>query len=662
MSAILNFAEALEKVSNKPLTESIDIVEQIIKVVDKRKTESLSLTELEALMVSISISSVFNIVESMSPEEGVSLSFDEALSIAEVIGRLTEYEVSFSEELTITEILSRTIEYDIILSEVFNIVESLQKVMSISFTSALSITESLLKKFGCSFVDNINLSDSLLKTFDFKKIFSDLVSITEVLSKDIGKNFVPAEYNGAGYEYGDSSMTYSGVLSSNILTLVDSFSTIVCGGLCFDDTVALAEALSKETGKTLAEIFSILESVDKTTGTEARLSDNLSPLTEQFNKLIGLTFTENFVLEEIETPETVFTRVFSDPLLLSEEIRKDSVLSKKDSLLLAELLTSSYSKQITDDITLQENILILSDYQKILDDSILITETLRDKDMNVSISEVVSILDLIITKDIHKTFDADVISFIESLQTSTGLKMSETFDLAETLIKEILVKKGDALDIVENIKKEFYLSKIDITSLIDISKKHFNKKRQENIVITESLVRIPGLQKTELVSFSDTFKKGIEKQNIDGVEFSDLLSTTKTFKRSITDSIVFEEDMEVGKIKIIQDLFSISEALKRSISIKKGEVLVISEEIVKEADKKLVDEFDIADSFDRTTLYNVDLTDVVSLIESLRKERAITESDAFDLSAIISILEVEPFTSNKTVLLSKKGRTILITK
>ena len=122
--------------------------------------------------------------------------------------------------------------------------------------------------------------------------------------------------------------------------------------------------------------------------------------------------------------------------------------------------------------------------------------------------------------------------------------------------------------------------------------------------------------------------------------------------------------------RTLQDLFNISEIIKKGITIPQNEILVISEEKIKDIDKSLLEAITIAELYAKDAVYFVDLIEQVSLAETFTEKYDFLFSDAFFLADAISITEVESLQS-RTILLSgknaaiirtKSGKTILLTK
>ena len=223
---------------------------------------------------------------------------------------------------------------------------------------------------------------------------------------------------------------------------------------------------------------------------------------------------------------------------------------------------------------------------------------------------------------------------------------------------------SDVLGLSEMLTKDFSLTKQNAISIAEDFIKIYGTRKQETIQISEGRKHLYGLQNTESILFSEALIKEASKQHIESIIFSELLSSSSAFQRSILESLSAEENIttSVPSFKVISDLLTVNEIIKKDISIPKNEILIISEENIKDLGKNVLENLTIEELFQRESVYFVDLIDETSLAEILIETHGVLFSDAFTLSDLISTNQFETLggVHGQTIMKTKKDKTILL--
>jgi hypothetical protein len=207
---------------------------------------------------------------------------------------------------------------------------------------------------------------------------------------------------------------------------------------------------------------------------------------------------------------------------------------------------------------------------------------------------------------------------------------SEYLPLSEPILFEVNKKFIDTFLISDNIKTEQhkYYNLNDILSLI------------ENLNVVSNFTII----KNENITFNDN------------------ILTIKEYERFFNEFLTIRENIKPEVQKRLHDMMVISETVKKSYLLNKNESFIISEETTNGSSKQLNDSFNVNENL--TKHFQVRIIDDISIIEEFTKisEFNLSKTELLELEAAISFLQSEPFTSKKTVLITSKNKTILITK
>ena len=180
--------------------------------------------------------------------------------------------------------------------------------------------------------------------------------------------------------------------------------------------------------------------------------------------------------------------------------------------------------------------------------------------------------------------------------------------------------------------------------------------------MTESKQYLFDLRNIESIIFSEAFVKEASKQHIETLSCTDLLQTDNTFQRSIIDSLALTVNSSIISFKTISDLLAISEIIKKSINIPKNEILVISEEDIKNLGKNVLENLTIEELRQSESTYFIDLLDEASLLENIVKSQNINFSDILTISDALSKLKTSPLDTTPILMTTRQGKTILLTQ
>ena len=223
-----------------------------------------------------------------------------------------------------------------------------------------------------------------------------------------------------------------------------------------------------------------------------------------------------------------------------------------------------------------------------------------------------------------------------------------------------------------SLEKEYGIIKDTALNIIDTFIKVIGTTKQDILIVGEGIKHLVGLQNTDAIVFSEEFKKEAVKQNVDNIQFSDSLLITNEFQRSIDDFVLISESISTQKdfLKTIQDLFAIAETIKKGLTISQDQILIISEEKIKNLDKPLIETLTISELIATDSVYFVDLVDQISITDLLVATRSISFTDIFNFTDSLTFFELERLigithllsSKKATILKTKQGKTILLTK
>ena len=478
------------------------------------------------------------------------------------------------------------------------------------------------------------------------------------------------------------------------------------------ETVGLSELNETRSGitRSLLESMGLLESKDSEWEIKSNFSEDLWTTMFLRRFTIETFFDYDTKILLTETLRFSVIKQLTDPLVLAEALAKKTDFKLEDALALVELFerTLEFRRSLTESISLTElnqrilqlqkimielidlTVLIQKSGQLTLDDSLTLIESLSKKSDLRNLLENVDLVDSKLF-DLRKNLGS-LVSFAEELSSMTGFSLTETLlllesfitisdsriqltdtsALAETLSKQSKIPFSSMLSLVESI----YIGSLLVKELSDIiyvgrtaAKENLLKlidvRKQASLPISEIIQPIVGFEKTEQISFSETFVKETRKQNIESIQFDYSFLFDET--HDLSDVLILTEHLSTqSSRKDILPLLSIAASIKKEITIPRDDVLIITESKIKDFDRPLSESFDLSDLMTKEsgkvlidnllltefldTIRDFNLTEIITLAESLVKDVDLKQSEIISLIESLRTLTSKELTESLSLV------------
>lgn len=568
--------------------------------ITKTLTETLSISESFKKSAKLLKSESMRIVESKVTDSSFQQNFVESLGIIDF------------KFLGITTFPSDSISF----------LESLIKQLNLykSDSVPLSETFNILSLFEKTYAESFTLTDT--QRSEIEKILTDSIGLTDIIT--LKKTFARV--------FGET------------LTLAESLVKLVSFEKTFTETEALVETFSKESGKTLSDSVSFLETLQKD---------------------LQLYSSDIFILDETE--EWEFGKKIDDSLALTKILTKNVGLSKTDTISLSESVSRILETQrnFSETLALVESFAPVTIFKRVLIDVLTLTETIskfieRPLDDSFTLTDLIDILSSI---GIYLT---DSITFLPIAPKFIIKKsLSDILTLIEITYSEKVFQRifFDTLTFVENLVKIFNLKKTESVSLSEVFKKISSLSLTETITLTEAFKKIIGFEKTDSLTISESFSKRIALQKTDSITLANVIALTIATKRRFYETLLLNESFTAERQIVLSDLLSLVEVIVQlsDIQLSKGETLILTESLERDkfSEKLLTDDFTLSDNIIKSI--KIDLVDDFSLVETLIREYDITLQETLTIFELFAFTEKESI-PQRVVLLTKDEKTYLSTK
>ncbi|MFA5396244.1 MAG: LamG domain-containing protein [Methanogenium sp.] len=515
-----------------------------------------------------------------------------------------------------------------------------------SLLSGAINTNATVLKMGDLFsgnIDEVRVYNRALSSNEifqhYQGIFQNETGLRGLWNMDAGSGDLVADSSGQG----NNGTRYGATWSQEGAPKILNHSSAV--GSSRSDSLSMSETLEKEFIK--KNIDSLI------------IADVYKTLT---NKILS----DDVLLSEVKATRSETFKALASSLILTETLSKTTGVSLSDSFSFIDIFTRAFASErsLSDSVTLAEILNTLSSYKKTLTEVLAIAESIT-QNQRLPLKDSLIIVENILTTSVISRSFTDSVELLENIIKMFDSRQSTEFGLTDLSIKNIALSRNEQISFVEALIKSLNLNRFEALTILESFIKIQEINKQETIQISEGIKRIFSLQNADLIVFSEALSKEATKQKVENISFVDSMSSRSIFQRSLNESLLLDENISilVPKYLTITDLLALSETIKKGMTIPHGEILIISEEDVKELDKSIFETFNIDENIREENIYGVDLVDQVSLVETLSKQYGVSFSDALALADSIRLYESEPlgeFTPLMTK--SKRGKTILLTK
>jgi len=442
-----------------------------------------------------------------------------------------EEEWGFSETLTdalslVNPAIAKASIFSKTITKTLSLIDSTTKTQSLSksFSDIIQLTDSVSKKISKTIADILSLGEAFLKSTGLTKALTDAISLVDSVAADLTTSLE------------EHSETLTDVLSLNdAASKLSSFAKTITSVLSLNDAITKASSFAKTITKTL----SLNESVERVAGFKKTLTDALSlnDTTDIIRQFVS-SLTEALSLNDAIAKASSFAKTITSSLSLADAVSvgRQYVQSLIDVVYLSPQEVEGYAETIVDALSLNDAVTRLSTFSHI-------------------ITDVITLVDSVVadaTQIIEETL-VDALSLSDSLLSLQSLNKSltGTISLSDALSKltaftKTITKAISLTDVYTSVEG-FSKSLTDAISLNEVFSKltAFTKTITKAISLNESLSKSISLAKSfaDVISLSDavSFAGGNTQLLLDSLSLTDSLSRLQTLGKSIADEIDLSE-------------------------------------------------------------------------------------------------------------------------
>ena len=348
-----------------------------------------------------------------------------------------------------------------------------------------------------------------------------------------------------------STVTYAANKTENVAVTEERFAEI---NKPFEEPLAIAEVYSSLYGKAQADSVGLAEVIDVSITFIREFVESV-PLTEAHSMDLGVNFEDAATVTEVTAlsyslnaaPEVVnvneafdrvveFTRSFSDPVALLENIASSFSQSQQDTAAIEELLalqtekplpgeaisnvfdvySSSYELNQTDSLGVSENLSRVVSYKRTFTDAF----TLDDAAQIDAFA-----LEAVINK-------SNVVAFADDLAYGYEKILGDSFGTSEESTKQLNKNTVESISFTDVSAFNISLAKTDLITVNEAQLFNLAKPLNESFSVVDQIASSFSPSKTDVVSLADSSSSATGKQLADSFGIFEALSIVRRSEAS----------------------------------------------------------------------------------------------------------------------------------
>lgn len=387
------------------------------------------------------------------------------------------------DSITLSDAFARSVTHFLTLSEAVVLVDSRFTRVSKYLSETSRLIETFCKSIYKAFADPVALQDSYGRVVYYYRTLSEEIALSGTIGRKTCKII-------------KDTLVLRGVLGKSVskrlaeaISLVDSVGKSPRFYRVFSEAIGLTDTLSKQASRVLTEALSLIEAFGKTIVKYFTESTSVSEVfSRTFIKVLAVT--DLVYVSDSLAYTTTFAKILEDSMRLQDAFRRAVWLSRRDSIVLADIVAKGVSKTIT-------NVALLSD--------------LFARKPTKSLEEAISLVD--------------------TSSASVTKALVDSIVLAGVVVKRPRRFIGDSVSVGDVFARKPILVKEEFLSLADSFAKSVSKALVDNIVLSGILqtVAYHFLYFEDMLTASDSVVKKPVKGLGDAVSFIDSMATYRYY-------------------------------------------------------------------------------------------------------------------------------------
>ena len=267
LSESLTIVDSLSKITSRSLSEVITIVDTFIKITSHALSEVITIVESFIKTTGKVLSESVSIVDTFERIWTIVRSYSEEIPIIDTLSKVTGR--VFSEALTIVDTLVKT--PGKVLSETITIVDTIIRSVSRALSEVITLVETLANTTGRALSESITIVDSVIKTTS--KIFSESITLVDTIIKTIQREF------------------------SESVIVNDTIETLKLYVRELTETITLAETFVRNISRSLSEAIGITDTIESIKVLVRSLDESIA-ISDTFTRLYNKVLAEQISLTD----------------------------------------------------------------------------------------------------------------------------------------------------------------------------------------------------------------------------------------------------------------------------------------------------------------------------------------------------------------------------
>ena len=339
-------------------------------------------------------------------------------------------------------------------------------------------------------------------------------------------------------------------------------------------------------------------------GTEyfATITDSIS-MTDTLTKSSSISYIDSVSLSDILSQFAALTR--QDSITLTESLSQSASITKQDNVSFADSLIKDIEILFLDNIAISDSLSALLAYVATITDTITISDEALTQAVSIIKSDTLAILDSL-TKQIGITI-ADGFSVTDSLSAFLGylLTLSDTISLSDSINLAVSLTKQDSFTIAENLSKAIGITiedAISITDSLSALLVYLLTLSADTIAISDTQ---PTLSIASIIedsfSISEQLSKSLSITLEDAITLTDSLTSFLIYLLTVTDTITITDSISTKAINITKsDTFSMLDSISKSVEITVADTISLTDIISLFMRLNIADSITMTDSLTAT--------------------------------------------------------------
>lgn len=623
-SEVIVVTDSLIKQAQKNLSEVITIADSVLtqSTLFRTFSEIVTVTDSLAKQVIRTLSEVVSIIDS-AITKSIAKIFQETLSVADSMQRSVTRTLSEVVVIADTKVLQpiKTFVETVLIADTLSVVKVLLKELS----EAVSIADSVLKYAGKLMTTEVVLIADSAARLSARNL-QDAIVTSDSISKESRRNILEFVL------VADTSIRQGLKTFGEVVTLADSFLRTWTLQRVFEEIVSITDSISRQAQKVLNEIIALADSIARATqrlfAEIVSVADSLSSQAQKtFLEILAvadsilkqLTITRIFI-EAVSIADTILklaSRSLAEAVAIADSIIRVPQKVLNEAVAIADATVKEIQRIFIEAVSVADS--LMRQTIKAFSESVIITDAIQVFKVFVrDLAEVVAVVDSL-TKQTGRSL-AEVVLLTDSVIRLAAKSASETIIIADSMIRDASRAFSETIAIADNLIRAAGKTLSDVVALADsITAKITAKVFEEIVAVADAAAKQTGRILNEVVAIADSVIRQAQKSLNDAVALADTLIRSVSIQRVFAETILLADSVVKQTGKSLSEAVLIADAFfSEKFQIVLAEIIAIADTLTRTPQKIIQEALAVADSISKTT--GRILSEVIVVADTVRKQ------------------------------------------